>query len=119
MAIAVLLAIAAGLVLLGNIAQLASATVLLLLIVFTIVNGALVVLKLQPNEKPGAFEVPIIVPALGAVVCVSLLINRLLSDDWRAPAIAGGIIVCIVGLYALTGPKHVSEENPAAAEPAT
>jgi APA family basic amino acid/polyamine antiporter len=119
MAIAVLLAIAAGLVLLGNIAQLASATVLLLLIVFTIVNGALVVLKLQPNEKPGAFEVPIIVPALGAVVCVSLLINRLLSDDWRAPAIAGGIIVCIVGLYALTRPRHVSDETIGAAEPAT
>jgi APA family basic amino acid/polyamine antiporter len=118
-AIAVLLAIAAGLVLLGNIAQLASATVLLLLIVFTVVNGALVVLKLQPNEKPGAFEVPIIVPALGAVVCVSLLINRLLSDDWRAPAIAGGIIASIVGLYALTRPRHVSDETIGAAEPAT
>jgi amino acid transporter len=119
MAIAVLLAIAAGLVLLGNIAQLASATVILLLIVFTIVNGALVILKLQPNEKPGGFEVPIFVPALGAVVCISLLINRLLSDDWRAPAIAGGVILCIVGLYALTRPKHVSDDNLAAAEPAT
>jgi hypothetical protein len=87
--------------------------------VFTIVNGALVILKLQPNEKPGGFEVPIFVPALGAVVCISLLINRLLSDDWRAPAIAGGVILCIVGLYALTRPKHVSDDNLAAAEPAT
>lgn len=118
-AVVVLLAIAAGLVLLGNIAQLASATVLLLLVVFAIVNTALVVLKLRPGEPPGGFEVPIIVPALGALVCASLLVNRLLGDDWRAPAIAGGIVLAILALYALTRPQHVDEDRLTGAEAAT
>jgi amino acid transporter len=110
-AIAVLLVIAAALALVGDISQLASATVILLLIVFTVVNGALVLLKLRPSEPLGKFEVPIFVPALGALVCLSLLVNRLLVGDWRAPAIAGAIIAGILLLYAFTRPTHVGEED--------
>lgn len=54
MAVLVLLAMITGLALLGDITQLASATVLLLLLVFSIVNGALVILKLRPGEPAGA-----------------------------------------------------------------
>ena len=110
-AIAVLLVIAAALALVGDISQLASSTVILLLIVFTVVNGALVVLKMRPGEATGGFEVPIFVPALGALVCLSLLVNRLLVGDWRAPAIAGAIIAGILLLYAFTRPTHVGEED--------
>ena len=45
-------AIIALLILSGDISQLASATVLLLLLVFSVVNSALVILKLRPDEPP-------------------------------------------------------------------
>ncbi len=109
-AVGVLLIIAMALALLGNISQLAAATVILLLIVFTIVNGALVLLKFRPNETQGAFEVPFIVPALGAIVCLALLVNRVASGNWQAPAIAGGLVLAILALYAFTRPEHVVEE---------
>lgn len=117
-AVGVLLLIAATLASIGDISQLASSTVILLLVVFTIVNGALVVLKMRPGEATGGFEVPVIVPILGALVCASLLVNRVLVGDWKAPAIAGGLILAILGLYALTRPAHVVEEElPAGARP--
>jgi len=50
-------------------------------------------------------------PPLGALVCVSLLVNRLMVGDWRAPAIAGALIAGILLLYALTRPAHVVEED--------
>lgn len=115
MAVLVLLAMITGLALLGDITQLASATVLLLLLVFSIVNGALVILKLRPGEPAGGFEVPIFVPALGAVVCAALLVNRFATGDWQAPMIAGAILAGILGLYALMRPRHVEEEDMAAA----
>ena len=117
-AVGVLLVIVVALVLVGDISQLASSTVILLLGVFTVVNGALIVLKLRPGEGRGAFEVPVVVPALGALVCVSLLVNRIFVGDWRAPAIAGGLIAGILVLYALTRPEHVvDDEILPAAEP--
>ncbi len=54
------------------------------------VNVALLILKRRPEEPRGGFEVPVFVPALGALVCGSLLVNRLFTGDWRAPALAGG-----------------------------
>jgi basic amino acid/polyamine antiporter, APA family len=115
-AVAVLLVIVVALSLVGDISQLASATVLLLLVVFTIVNGALIVLKLRPGERRGSFEVPVFVPALGALVCAALLVNRVLGGDWRAPALAGALIAGILVLYALTRPEHVvDDEEPSAA----
>lgn len=80
-AIFVLLAIVILLSLLGDIAALASSTVLLLLMVFTVVNVALIVLKRRPDDKPGKFEVPAIVPALGALSCAALLIVRIAEGD--------------------------------------
>ena len=85
--------------------QLASATVLLLLTVFMIVNMALVVLQRRPGEPRGGFEVPAFVPVLGALVCGALLFNRVAGGDWRAPAMAGAILVAILALYALMRPR--------------
>ncbi len=73
----------------ATIAELASATVLLLLSVFAVVNGALFVLNGRKDEAPGRFEIPRIIPALGAVVCLGLVAVRVSSGDWRAPARAG------------------------------
>jgi APA family basic amino acid/polyamine antiporter len=110
-AILVLLAIVVALSLIGNITQLASATVLLLLVVFAIVNGALVLLKLRPGEPQGGFEVPIFVPVLGAIVCTALLVNRFATGDWQAPVLAGVILAAILGLYAIMRPEPVDEDE--------
>ncbi len=92
-AILVILVLLIVLALSGDITQLASATVLLLLAVFSVVNVALIILKLRKGEVPGAFEIPILVPAAGTVVCLALLFARATSGDWRAPMIAGAFIV--------------------------
>jgi amino acid transporter len=91
---------------------LASATGLLLLFSFMIVNTALIVLKLRPDEPPGAFEVPIVVPALGVLINATLIVARLLQQDAdpRAPVIAGIVVACISVLYFVIRPKNVSEE---------
>ena len=104
-AIAILLVMLVALALAGDIAELASATVLLLLSVFVVVNSALVVLSLRKDEPKGGFEVPIVVPAAGAMVCLGLLVARLASDDWRAPLIAGVLLVLVAALYPFVRPK--------------
>ena len=55
----------------GDISELASATSLLLLLVFGLMNSALIVLKLRESEAQGHFEVPLVVPVLGCLVCVA------------------------------------------------
>jgi amino acid transporter len=106
-AILLLLAILTPLALLGTIAQLAAATVLLLLTVFAVVNGALFILKRRADEPRGRFEVPLFVPALGALVCLMLVAVRVSTGDWRAPAIAGGLLLGVVAIYAVLRPKPV------------
>jgi amino acid transporter len=101
-AIAVLFMILAPLTLTGTISELASATVLLLLAVFAVVNGALFVLKGRKSEKPGLFEVPRFVPALGTIVCTGLIAVRVITCDWHAPAIAVALLVgCLVIYFAM------------------
>jgi amino acid transporter len=99
-----LLPVLVALVLAGDIGQLAAATVLLLLAVFTVVNLALLVLQRRDGPVLGGFEVPSFVPALGALVCAALLVNRVLAGDWRAPALAGGLLAVILLGYALWRP---------------
>jgi len=98
-AIAVLFLILAPLALTGTITELASATVLLLLAVFAVVNGALFVLQRRKGEELGGFEVPRFVPALGTVVCVALIAVRVSTGDWRAPAIAGALLLGCFVIY--------------------
>lgn len=103
-AVGALFVVLVALLLSGDIGQLASATVLLLLTVFCVVNVALLVLQRRPGEPKGGFEVPSFVPALGAVVCAVLLANRVATGDWRAPAIAGAVLAAILVLYAVLRP---------------
>jgi amino acid transporter len=106
-AVGVLLVAVVALMLAGDISQLASATVLLLLAVFACVNLALLVLQRRPGETRGAFEVPSFVPAAGALVCLALLGNRVATGDWRAPALAGAVLAAILVMFALVRPRAV------------
>jgi amino acid transporter len=95
----------------GGVKQLATATSLLLLAVFTVVNVALIVLKRRPGEARGAFEVPSVVPALGTLMCLSLIGYRVLfpqtPEDRRAPWVAGAILAAVAVLYLVMRPKNV------------
>lgn len=118
-AIGILFVIVSCLVLAGGIKQLAEATALLLLSVFVVVNIALVILKLRPGEPKGAFEIPILIPIAGAVVCGILIASRIhkaLSDPnpeaHGAPVVAGVIIVASLLLHRFLKPKGVSSGLP-------
>ncbi len=94
----------------GTIADLASATVLLLLFVFIVVNGALIILKRREGEVEGVFDVPYFVPVTGAVVCLLLVVTRLTSGTWRAPIIAGVLVLGILALYRYLKPQIATED---------
>jgi amino acid transporter len=98
-AVAVLFLVLAPLALLGTIAELAAATVLLLLLVFTVVNGALFILKGRKDERKGRFEIPRAIPALGALTCLILIVVRVTTGDWRAPALAGALLLGALALH--------------------
>ncbi len=110
-AIVVLLLVVVPLALIGTIADLAAATVLLLLAVFAVVNGALFVLKRRPGEPRGYFEISPLVPALGVLVCLILVGVRVVTGDIGAPVIAGVLLLGSVGIYALLRPR-VNEALP-------
>jgi amino acid transporter len=99
LAVAALFLVLAPLALLGTITELAAATVLLLLLVFTVVNGALFILKGRDGEKHGRFEIPRAIPALGASTCLILIVVRVATGDWQAPALAGALLVGAFALY--------------------
>lgn len=85
----------------GNIASLARATSVLLLICFMAVNLALVVLKYRKGEPKGRFEIPSIVPVLGAVVC-ALMLSYAKIEEFK---VAGVILIAIVILYFVIRPS--------------
>jgi amino acid transporter len=101
LAIAALFLVLAPLALLGTISELAAATVLLLLLVFMVVNGALFILKGRKGEHRGRFEIPRFVPALGALVCFVLIAVRVGSGDVVAPLLAGGLLLGALVVYAV------------------
>ncbi len=109
-AIGLLLSILVVLVLSGGVTQLAEATVLLLLTVFVVVNAAYLILKRRKGEPRGAFEPPAIVPLLGMLSCGALLVVRVTTGAWQAPAIAGGMIVLALVLYGFTRVKAAKAE---------
>ncbi len=107
-AILTLLGVVTVLMLTADIDALASATSLLLLTAFVVVNLALVVLKLKPEEPVGRFEVPIAVPVVGAIICAVLIVARVLdpSADPRAPLITAAILAALALLYAVARPRR-------------
>jgi amino acid transporter len=121
-AIGVLLVIVSLLILLANVAQLAKATVLLLLGVFVLMNVALIILKRRPEEPRGGFEIPTIVPILGAVVCSVLIIAEIARPfrdadgvqwrDFTSLLIAAGVVAAAALLYAILRPDPSRTAEP-------
>jgi basic amino acid/polyamine antiporter, APA family len=93
---------AAVVVSLGDISQLASATVLLLLGVFVVMNVSHLVLARRAGEPPAPFVLPGFVPFIGALLCGAVFSVRALTGDAVAPLIAAGIVAASLVLYALT-----------------
>lgn len=110
-AVVALLGLLIPLALFGSIKELASATVLLLLFVFSIVNGALAILQARPGEARGLFEIPRFVPVLGMIVCAALILVRLTSSDWVAPAIAASLLAGILVIYAVLRPESAPPDQ--------
>ena len=115
-AIATLFVIVAVLILSGRVKSLAEATSLLLLSVFTVMNVGLIILKRRPAEARGGFDVPAIVPVLGAVVCLGLIVGRVYlalnnpnesvrSAAQVAPLIAGAIVATAALLFLARRPR--------------
>ena len=100
-AIAWLLAVALALGLTGTIPTLARATSVLLLCVFFAMNAALLILQRRPGEERGRFEVPPLVPLLGAAVCVLMIAHAKRAEV----ALSGILILVILALYVVLRPK--------------
>lgn len=99
--------IVTALMFIGNIRSLASATSALLLLVFLLVNVSLIVLKRRPTEPAGAFEIPLGVPALGAVMCALMLTHV----EAKAMLIAAGLLALIALLYVALRPATPGDAN--------
>ena len=109
-AVVCLFGVVAVLISTGDVKALAEATVLLLLAVFALMNAALVILKRRPGEEHGGFEIPVLIPALGALVCTVLFGNRLYqaiisNDDATrvAPLVALAILAAGMVIGVLRG----------------
>lgn len=105
-AILVLMVIVLALALSGDISQLASATSVLLLSVFVIVNASLIILKRRPDEPRGAFEIPTFVPAGGILVCLAMLAHA----KPEALLTAGILLLGIAVLYLIVRPRALTDE---------
>jgi amino acid transporter len=104
-------AVASVLLLLGDVTQLASAAVILLLGVFILMNLAQVVLATRAGEPPAPVKLPMIVPLLGGVICLVLLVVRAVTGESVAPLIAAGLLGLIVVLYLGTRHSHRADET--------
>lgn len=86
--------IAVGLIATGDVAGLASATVVLLLLVFIAVNVAVLVLK-RDRVDHEHFESPALIPVLGIIVCVGLLTQQ----EAATYLLVGGLLILGLVLY--------------------
>ena len=109
-AVVFVLGVVLALVFIGGVEELAEATVLLLLLVFALVNFALVILKLRPAEPKGGFDIPVVIPIGGGLSCLGFLIAGLSASGWAAPLIATGLLGVVALYYFLARPEI--PENP-------
>jgi basic amino acid/polyamine antiporter, APA family len=114
--VAILLLVVIVLILtsLGDTAHLGKATALLLLTAFTVVNISLFILQSRPSEPKGGFEIPRIIPILGAIACLTLLggeTHQAYTKGTYTPiAIAAAMVAIITIMYLVLRPKAVAEE---------
>ena len=91
----------------GDLSSLADTTVLLLLMVFTAVNIAVLVLRRDQVEK-AHFRTPTVIPVIGAVVSAALMTTK----DAETFARAGALLVVGIGLWALNWWLHGRHVDP-------
>ncbi|HEU4737206.1 MAG TPA: APC family permease [Solirubrobacterales bacterium] len=103
-AIAFTTAIAAGLILTGDLGALADTTVLLLLGVFITVNVAALVLRRDPVGH-AHFEVPFVLPLLGIAAC-SVVMTQIEAETW----LRAGVLLCL-GLALWTIQRTATRSN--------
>ena len=96
----------------GDIAQLASATVLLLLAVFVLMNLAQLVLARRTGEPEPPIRLPAFVPLGGALICSVLLVVRGTTGGAVAPLLAAGLVVTILAAYVITRPAASAIAEP-------
>jgi APA family basic amino acid/polyamine antiporter len=105
--------IAMALIASGTVTELAQTTVLLLLVVFTIVNIAVLVLRKKPVDHPH-FRTPIWAPILGAATTL-LMASPLTGRPARVYAVAGillGVGAVLWGINRLITGKKIAELDP-------
>ncbi|MEU7696719.1 APC family permease [Streptomyces sp. NPDC039028] len=84
----------------GSVATLASTLVLLLLVVFLIVNTAVLALRSDQGE-PGHFRAPTLLPVLGAASCV-LLATQVEAEVW----LRGSLVLALAAVLAVAATKR-------------
>lgn len=94
--------IAAGLVLTGNLDALANTTVVLLLVVFTIVNVAVLVLR-RDRVEHDHFVAPTFIPVLGAIVSAGMVTQHTAGIYLRAGILLAVGVALWFGSRAVTG----------------
>jgi APA family basic amino acid/polyamine antiporter len=107
-------AIAASLILVGkDVSILASTCTFLLLLVFGIVNVAVLVLRRKPVEHPH-FRAPTWAPVIGVIGTLALA-TPLADREWKIYALGGGLIAAgavLWGIQRLIAGKPVGELDP-------
>ncbi|OKJ49018.1 amino acid permease [Streptomyces sp. CB02009] len=88
----------------GSVATLASTLVLLLLVVFLIVNTAVLVLRSDPGE-PDHFRAPTVLPVLGAASCV-LLATQVETEVW----LRGSVVLAVAVVLAVVAAGRRRQE---------
>ncbi|MFF2308486.1 APC family permease [Streptomyces sp. NPDC058128] len=88
----------------GSVATLASTLVLLLLVVFLIVNTAVLVLRSDPGE-PDHFRAPTVLPVLGAASCV-LLATQVETEVW----LRGSVVLAVAVVLAVVAARRRRQE---------
>ncbi|HEY5935583.1 MAG TPA: amino acid permease, partial [Kofleriaceae bacterium] len=105
--------IAMGLIASGTASELAATTVLLLLVVFTIVNVAVLVLRKKPVDHPH-FKTPTWAPILGGLTTL-VMATPLADRPPRVYAVAGillGVGAALWGINRLISGKPIAEIDP-------
>ena len=100
-------AIAMVLIVSGDLSELADTTVLLLLLVFTAVNIAVLVLRRDPVPQ-AHFRAPTVIPIVGVVVSLALMTTKDVEIFLRA----GALLVVGVGLWAINWWVHGRHVDP-------
>ena len=91
--------IAVGLIITGDVADLARTTVLLLLSAFIIVNVSVLVLRREKVEHKH-FRTPVIFPIIGSLVCAGLLTQQA-ADVWYRAGLLLGLGALLYGVNLL------------------